>query len=153
MPASYPTSVKTFTTKADGGTISASHINDLQLEVTAIENGLKAGLAHDLLFTDATYDIGKAGATRPRDFFLSRNAVIGGTLSVTGVATLTAIPVFSGGVVASQTALDFLYASSATAFGRVAAGTALQVPRINSAGTGWEFGEAGYDYCQLQVLG
>lgn len=44
----------------------------------------------DLKFTDATYDIGKTGATRPRDFFLSRNAVIGGTLGVTGVATLAA---------------------------------------------------------------
>ncbi len=38
----------------------------------------------DLLFTDATYDIGKSGATRPRDGFFSRNCAIGGTLSVTG---------------------------------------------------------------------
>lgn len=52
----------------------------------------------DLKFTDASYDIGKSGATRPRDFFLSRNAVIGGTLAVTGVATFTAVPVFSAGL-------------------------------------------------------
>ena len=31
----------------------------------------------DLLFTDATYDIGKTGATRPRDGFFSRNLVVG----------------------------------------------------------------------------
>ena len=43
-----------------------------------------------LLFTDATYDIGASGATRPRDLFLSRNATIGGTLGVTGVITATA---------------------------------------------------------------
>lgn len=45
--------------------------------------------ALDLLFVDATYDIGKSGATRPRDLFLSRNAVIGGTLAVTGQITPT----------------------------------------------------------------
>lgn len=55
----------------------------------------------DLLFTDASFDIGKSAATRPRDLFLSRNATIGGTLSVTGttaatgVVTFTASPVFS----------------------------------------------------------
>lgn len=43
---------------------------------------LGAAVTSDLLFTDATYDIGKTGATRPRDGFFSRNAVIGGTLGV-----------------------------------------------------------------------
>jgi len=41
-------------------------------------------LGGHLLFTDATYDIGASGATRPRDLFLSRNATIGGTVVVTG---------------------------------------------------------------------
>lgn len=37
----------------------------------------------NLLFSaDNTYDIGATGATRPRDFFLGRNAAIGGTVSV-----------------------------------------------------------------------
>ena len=46
MPASYPSSSKTFTTKSDGAgnTILAAHITDLQLEVTAIETDLIAGL-------------------------------------------------------------------------------------------------------------
>lgn len=46
MPASYPTSVKAFTTKSDGAgnTILAAHVNDLQSEVTAIETDLIAGL-------------------------------------------------------------------------------------------------------------
>jgi hypothetical protein len=46
-------------------------------------------LTGSLLFTDATYDIGAAGATRPRDFYLSRNAIVSGTLAVTGAATLS----------------------------------------------------------------
>ena len=46
MAASYPSSAKTFTTKANGAAsvIDASHVNDLQLEVTAVEQDLIAGL-------------------------------------------------------------------------------------------------------------
>lgn len=59
---------------------------------------LAGTIVSDLLFTDATFDIGKSGATRPRDLFLSRNATVGGTLGVTGVATFTAQSVHSAGV-------------------------------------------------------
>lgn len=48
-------------------------------------------LTANLIFTDATYDIGASGATRPRDFYLSRNAILGGTLSVTGHVTLEGV--------------------------------------------------------------
>lgn len=37
MAASYPTSVKSFTTKSTNDTIEAAHVNDLQDEVNAIE--------------------------------------------------------------------------------------------------------------------
>lgn len=37
-------------------------------------------MAADLLFSDALYDIGKSGATRPRDLFLSRNLRVGGQI-------------------------------------------------------------------------
>ena len=43
--------------------------------------------------------------------------------------------------IASQAALDFLYASSATQFARIAKGTAYQVPRINAAADGYEFAD------------
>lgn len=47
MPASYPNAVKTYTTKSDGAgnRIQADHINALQDEVTAIEDGLLNGTA------------------------------------------------------------------------------------------------------------
>lgn len=55
----------------------------------AVVTTLPNPITQDLLFTDATYDIGKSGASRPRDLFQSRNATIGGTLAVTGNTTLT----------------------------------------------------------------
>lgn len=38
----------------------------------------------DVLFADATYDIGKSGATRPRDGFFSRNVTMGGSATIVG---------------------------------------------------------------------
>jgi hypothetical protein len=41
-------------------------------------------ITSDLIFTDDTYDIGASGATRPRNLYLSGNAVAAGNLDVTG---------------------------------------------------------------------
>lgn len=100
MAASYPSATKSFSTKVDGAgnTIAADHVNAIQDEVVAIENGLRTGLEHDLKFTDATYDIGKPAATRPRDVILSRNLVVGGTATVTGIAAFTAAPTVAAGI-------------------------------------------------------
>jgi len=42
MAASYPGTIKTFSTKASGEAIASSHINDLQNEVVAVETTLGA---------------------------------------------------------------------------------------------------------------
>ena len=63
---------------------------------SAVVATLPNPITQDLLFTDATYDIGKSGASRPRDLFQSRNATIGGTLGVTGVTTLAAVGATTG---------------------------------------------------------
>jgi hypothetical protein len=68
---------------------------------SAVVATIPVPITQDLLFTDNTYDIGKAGATRPRDGFFSRNTVVGGTMGVTGIATLTAQPILSS-LTASQ---------------------------------------------------
>ena len=73
----------------------------LILNANTAVTGIPVPITQDLLFTDNTYDIGKSGATRPRDLFQSRNATIGGTLAVTGIATLTAQPILSS-LTASQ---------------------------------------------------
>lgn len=55
--------------------------------------------------------------------------------SVGSLATVRA-----GGIgIASQAALDFVYASSSTQLARLAVGTALKVPRVNAAANAYEF--------------
>jgi hypothetical protein len=83
------------TSPATAATIAFSADN----ETVTLPNGTVAAydlnnittILHDLTFTDATYDIGKSGATRPRDGFFSRNFAIGGTLGVTGHVTLEGV--------------------------------------------------------------
>ncbi len=45
MPASFPTAVKTFTSRNAGDVIQPAHVNDLQDEVAAIETGYLTGTA------------------------------------------------------------------------------------------------------------
>lgn len=99
MAASYPTSVKAFTSRNNGDTIQAAHINDLQDEVNAIETGLKSGLAHNLIFTpDATFDIGASGATRPRNIYASGTVIAGANSGhALGIATNTDVGLRIGG--------------------------------------------------------
>jgi len=74
----------------------ANTTSTLLLSATsAVVASLPNPITQDLLFTDATYDIGKSGASRPRDGFFSRNTAVGGTMAVTGIATLTAQPILS----------------------------------------------------------
>lgn len=63
-----------------------------------------AGLAltGDVLFTDALYDIGKTGATRPRDGFFSRNVIVGGTLQINSTTTSIGLLTASAGFVSAS---------------------------------------------------
>jgi hypothetical protein len=89
-------------------------------------------LTQSLLFTDATYDIGASGATRPRDIFASRNVTIGGTMSANAIT------------LASQTANYFWAApngsSGAPTFRAIVGAdlpsTAVQTNQSNSYSTG-----------------
>lgn len=52
--ASYPTSIKSFTTKLSSEVIQPAHVNDLQDEVVALETDLISGLARLRLGTNST---------------------------------------------------------------------------------------------------
>lgn len=80
----WPLAGATLTIPTGGGTLGSAAFT-ASTAYLPISGGTLTG---NLLFTDATYDIGASGATRPRDLFLSRNALFGGTLTTTGNVTL-----------------------------------------------------------------
>lgn len=69
------------------------------LAVLPLAGGTMAG---DIIFTDATYDIGKSGATRPRDGFFSRTVTAGTAFRSQGFyepgGALTGWYMFSNGI-------------------------------------------------------
>ena len=106
--------------------------SDLNAEFNNILNNpgsLITPITFNLTFTDATYDIGASGATRPRDLFLSRNAVVGGTLTYGGV-TLSNAVTGTGNMVlsASPTLTGTLTAAIANFSGAV--GLTAAIPQL-----------------------
>jgi hypothetical protein len=67
----------------------------LQLRTVGAERWRISSTGHFLAATDATYDIGASGATRPRDYYGSGNSILGGFVRVSaasaGVASTTTI--------------------------------------------------------------
>ena len=97
MSATFPTGVKSFTTKLSGDAAQAGHINDLQLEVTAIETALVGGTL-PAANGSALTNLNAANLTGTiADARLS--ATVGNvdtTETVSGVWTFSANPVFPG---------------------------------------------------------
>jgi microcystin-dependent protein len=136
MPASYPGSVKSFTTKVDGETIEEDHVNDLQLEVAAIETDLLAGLRRAITPIGAILIYG--GASAPSSDWLICD----------GSSVLRA-------------SYPALFTAIGTAYG-AADGTHFNVPELRQrfplglwaegAGTGQALGEAGGDIDHTHTL-
>jgi hypothetical protein len=99
MSASYPGAVKTFASRAAGQTIDASHVNDLQDEVNAIESGILNGTA--------PLSVSNASATT---LSVSGGSTVN-ALTVNGVLTLAARPV------TPPPEMAFVYRASTFAFG------------------------------------
>ncbi len=121
--------------------------------VAAIPNPIQ----QDLLFTDGTYDIGKSGASRPRDGFFSRNGVIGGTLGITGATTLsgglnTPLVAAQGGTgVASLTSANVIIGAGTGNVTFVAPSTSGNV--LTSNGSAWTSAvPGGNDFLQIEVM-
>lgn len=79
------TGTVTLTGSTVAGTPTWSSNQAITLSTAAQPNVTSLGtLAANLLFTDATYDIGQSGATRPRNLYLSGTATIGGAITASG---------------------------------------------------------------------
>lgn len=101
--ASYPTAVKSFTTKANGNTIQPAHINDLQDEVNAIEAGLLNGTANlnSSNSTVANLTV-TGGSTFAGTLQVSGNSTFGGTLQVNGNSTFAGNVTITGTLTANM---------------------------------------------------
>jgi hypothetical protein len=63
-------------------------VGDAATDTVTFTSRLASGLTWT---TDNTFDLGASGANRPRDLFLARNALVGGTLGVTGATSLSTL--------------------------------------------------------------
>ncbi len=125
-------------------TLTASDLNAEFNNLINNPGSLICPIGFNLTFTDATYDIGASGATRPRDLFLSRNAVIGGTLNAIGNVTLGTAGSVKGAALFSGNTSGVVTVQSAAAAGTWSftwptdAGTNSYVLQTNGSGvTSW----------------
>lgn len=105
--ASFPTSVKVFTSRNTGDTIQASHVNDLQDEVNGIEDG----------YLNATARLNSSNATVAALQVTNNSTFSGGiqssnstitVLNVTGTSTLVGNVVVNGALQSSFTTVNRL---------------------------------------------
>jgi hypothetical protein len=87
MAASYPTAVKSFTVKSAGDTIQPTHINDLQDEVAAIEDGILNGTAPLTSSNAVVANLSVAGGSTLATLQVTGNSTIAGTLTVTKIVS------------------------------------------------------------------
>ena len=78
--------------RATGDLITAAIWNQDVKDNTRYLKGLDGSitLENNLLFTDALYDIGASGATRPRSLYLSASITVGTTATIGGFTDITA---------------------------------------------------------------
>jgi hypothetical protein len=104
--ASYPSAVKTFTSKSAGDTIQATHITDLQDEVTALEDGLLNGTApiNSSRITAPSAQITNCTITNltVTAFAFPANSTLT-NVNVTGGSTLASLNVTGGSTLADLT--------------------------------------------------
>lgn len=108
--ASFPTSVKSFASRSNGGTIDAGHVNDLQDEVNAVEDGYLNGTAR----------LNSSGST-VTSLSVTGGSTLGGTLQVTGRSTFAFRP--------TMPPPDAV---------RLEIGAALEVPVMSTTGIPWK---------------
>lgn len=152
MAASYPSAAKSFTTKADGvgNTIYASHVNDIQDEVAAVETALLGTLQHDVkvaatkylfangravgegVWTAVTFAAGNFTASTG-DWTLTSGDVTSYTYTIIGNTMTIVLDVATTTVSATPSELRFAIPGGATA-----AANAVGQLQYDDNGGGWK---------------
>lgn len=140
--ASYPGAVKTFTSKSDGAgnRIFAAHINDLQDEVTAIEDGLLNGTApiNSSRITAASVSVA-GNSTVAANFSVGGAASVLGSVVIGGGLAVTSGSSFSGDVTLNAAVIEPGARSTALSTGDnhniVASGVRFIYMTTNSSGS------------------
>jgi len=78
-------------------TMGTSSNHDFEIQSNSISRWVVKAAGHLVAFVDNTYDIGAAGATRPKDLYLAGKATVGGAFGCNTKAAQTAFA--SGGAV------------------------------------------------------
>jgi hypothetical protein len=111
--AIYDNGTNTYISSTENSGTGKVNINGVTIDSTGNYLGtgtLGAGattLTGNLIFTDASYDIGATGATRPRNLFLSGNATVGGLTATRMTFAGT------GGLLSDSSLLTFASATGA----------------------------------------
>lgn len=100
--ASYPTTNKTFATRSNGQVIDASHVNDLQDEVAAIEDGLLNGTARLNSSNSTVANLSVLGGSTLGTLSVSGGSTFA-SLRVTSTASFASSVTFAGNVTVTGT--------------------------------------------------
>ncbi|WP_289296253.1 hypothetical protein [uncultured Reyranella sp.] len=121
----------------DGNTTGTISDASAPTGIRKIVDNIGGSRSGDLLFVDAAYDIGKSGATRPRDLFTSRDVVVGNNL-VTRVTTVASLG--SAATVAARAFVTDSNATLAAGHGNTVAGGGSNKVPVVADGTNWIIG-------------
>lgn len=145
--ATYPGGVFAPTTKNTGDSIQASHVNDVQAEVSAIESALLNGITHAVILSSGlTVSTGATilggglsvagGSTLSSGLTVSTGAtILGGALSVAAGSTFGGPVVFSSGVTFGANGSITL---PRTPFVKLAHSVLVQIPLNTFTGLSWD---------------
>ena len=101
----YPTSVFSPAARSNGQVIDASHINDLQTEVTAIENAVLGTITHSINISGASTLASlhvTGNSTVAGSLVVSGNTALAGGFNVAGVSTLASLHVTGNSTIAGS---------------------------------------------------
>jgi hypothetical protein len=122
--ASYPTAVFSPTSKNSGDTIQAAHVNDVQAEITAVEDALKNGIAHAVTISTGglTVSTGSVNIGGPSSL---------ATLQVNGGSTFVGTVAMSSNLTVAG---DSTIAGSLTVSGTIEAANGVTVGGVSVVG-------------------